>query len=778
MPSFRIEPNSVKLESVELAGYEEFAESDGYYMDERQIHFFCSQEVLAHNKLDGTDPVFLVGDFNGWGEAIGQSKWQLKPVSVNEVAGLGLSVPRKDFNFNGNTGFKFVSLEGHWFSIPAAASNVYFDSFGNSNYFVDRNRSGQHLLLIETSQPMELDTDFFLHLEEEEPSSCAIMPGEFFLSMQTDLALGAFPYNDSTLFRIFAPRASEVTLVILESPEGWDTARYVSLMRLDDGAWEAVISENLTGKFYWYRINGPSRAGFSHFNPQINVLDPYALAVVNHLGPAIVVDLSNYHPPVPFNPPSETDLVIGEVHLRDLISKVHHQEGGNELKGYLGLAQYLQREGCYLKEWGVNAVELQPIQENDARTPEEYHWGYMTVNFFSPESSYSTNPATAAQVSEFKALVDAFHAAGLAVILDVVYNHVGEPAHLLWVDKLYYFELKPGGELSNWSGCGNDLRCTTPMGKRLIIDSLAHLMEFYGVDGFRFDLAELIGLDTLHEVEAALTEKNPNVILIAEPWSFRGHLGPDLKHSRYFSWNDGYRNFLKDYVKDAGNRDGLRYFLSGSPDGFERPCQTVNYTESHDDRTWLDDITENPEHNGFYPTRLDRRRTHLMASILMMSLGTPMLAQGQDFLRSKWGVRNTYQRGDINALDYQRLIDFSATHSYFRRWMEFRKSADGKGLRLEAYPAKSYFKFFPADRGNGLAVLLNADESIDAPRLFFAVNPSVEPCVFAIPELMGENWVQHSDAERFNETGLKSALIPFRKNLKMPGVASALWILR
>jgi hypothetical protein len=196
------------------------------------------------------------------------------------------------------------------------------------------------------------------------------------------------------------------------------------------------------------------------------------------------------------------------------------------------------------------------------------------------------------------------------------------------------------GQLTNWSGCGNDLRCSSAMTRRLIIDSLVHFVTYYGVDGFRFDLAELIGVDVLREIERALKAVKPDAILIAEPWSFRGHIAAALRDTGFASWNDGYRNFLRDYVRGNGGRDSAAYFLRGSPWHFARwPAQTVNYTESHDDHTWIDVITENADFQGMTPTARDIRRTHLMIAFLMASIGVPMLAAGQDFLRSKGGVR-------------------------------------------------------------------------------------------------------------------------------------------
>lgn len=777
-PQFFLDPATIDLTAAKHADFWEFAETSAYYSDNEYVHFFCSPHVLAQNQLSEGDPVYLAGDFNDWDTVIGDPKWRLEPVNEDGRTGLKLSKPLSKIDLSKGTGFKFVSQEGHWFSQPAEATNIFRDPNGNSNYFIDRNRSGRHLMVIETSEPVDLSDDYFLVLRSQQhESASAVTPGAFFLAMESEMSLGAVPHDQTTLFRIFAPRASEVTLVLLENPDNPERAAHHPLIPVGDGVWELVVDENLTGKFYWYRMNGPTQAGFSHFDPEINILDPYALAVVNRLGPAIVVDRRAFDPPKPFARPLEKDLILGEAHLRDLIAKAPVKLSDSERLGYAGFLKWLKSDSCYLKEWGINAIELQPIQEHDAHSKEEYHWGYMPVNYFSPESTYASNPVQATQVREFKALVDALHELGLAVILDVVYNHVGEPAHLLYVDKLYYFELAADGSLSNWSGCGNDLRCSTPMSKRLIIDSLLHLIEFYGVDGFRFDLAELIGLDTLHEIEAAVKEKHPTVYLIAEPWSFRGHLGSGLKHTSYFSWNDSYRDFIKHYLSGKGDHRSLQYFLRGSPDTVGRPFQTVNYTESHDDRTWLDDITENTNHNGYFPSPLDRRRTHLMVGILMMSLGTPMLAQGQDFLRSKWGVSNTYQRGDINALDYQRQVDFSSSHSYFRRWIEFRKSDRAECLRLDSFPTPRFFEFFPASSGGGLAVLYNALETVGATQLFFAVNPMTFPCSIKVQGLdLGRNWLQLADSERFEFEGLKTARIPLQPELKMPPVSCALWI--
>ena len=129
------------------------------------------------------------------------------------------------------------------------------------------------------------------------------------------------------------------------------------------------------------------------------------------------------------------------------------------------------------------------------------------------------------------------------------------------------------------------------MGRRLIIDSLKHLVETYDVDGFRFDLAELIGIEVLREIEVELKKVKPAIILIAEPWSFRGHIQDELQETGYASWNDGFRDCIAKYVKGEGNQDMIRHFVAGSPSSTRFAAQTINYTESHDDHCWLDRIT-------------------------------------------------------------------------------------------------------------------------------------------------------------------------------------------
>src|SRR5208283_2883024 len=174
---------------------------------------------------------------------------------------------------------------------------------------------------------------------------------------------------------------------------------------------------------------------------EARVLDPYALAAVDRGGPGIILSRDWIGAgDREFQTPAWQDLVIAEAHVRDLAQNAPVSASPAERMGFTGLAKWVENPDFYLHGLGVNCVELQPVQQFDNKTPEEYHWGYMTNNFFSPESAYSLSPAEASGVHELQDLVAAFHKRGMAVILDVVYNHVGVPAHLIHIDGLYYFQ--------------------------------------------------------------------------------------------------------------------------------------------------------------------------------------------------------------------------------------------------------------------------------------------------------------------------------------------------
>lgn len=764
-----------------------YAEESAYFVDrDGKLVFVFQPEEHSWLNLDNT-PVYLAGDFNGWQDAVGRPEWRLEPAELN---GRSVWLTRQSAELMREVpgSFKFVTGDHRWLDAPPDATNVVLDATGRRNRALVRERTGRNLFEFTTTEPLPLHQTFtVVHLRDGKQSpKTRVRWGKYFHQMCSSLPLGALVTERETVFRLFAPRARQVRLMVSESRDGLDQAMGYELdRRLEDGdwhgVWEAVLDDNLHGWFYWYSLSGPNDI-FSHYRPAERVLDPYAQAVVAREGPGIVLDPKWVgRGDGEFATPAWQDLVIAEAHVRDLAAHAPVAASADERLGFTGLRKWVESPDFHLKQLGINAVELLPVTEADNRSRDEYFWGYMPVNWFSPSGAYGLDPAGASQVREFQELVAAFHRRGIAVILDVVYNHVGEPAHLLHIDKLYYFELGDDGTLNNWSGCGNDLRARSAMAKRLIIDSCTHLIRAYGVDGFRFDLADLLGVDVLRDVERALKRIKPDVVLIAEPWSFRGHIGAALRPTGWASWNDGYRNFLRDYVLGKGSAERLEYFLKGSPWHYAYwPAQTVNYTESHDDRAWIDNITENEGHNGHRPTLADVRRTHLMAAVLFSSVGIPMVAAGQDFLRSKHGVNNTYQRGDLNALDYRRLSRFPGTHAYFAEWIEFRLSPAADGiLRHWARASEGFFRSFRNGDRPELAMLYNADGSAGSSRLLLAINPTGDDVTIALDAaVVGLDWRLEADQERFYHAGRRPPGMQVEANLFVPALGCALWSCR
>ena len=567
----------------------------GYYCDEAGWVFVL--DPAAYPEL--SERVFLAASFNGWTDAIGQPEWELLMDNRVGAGRYTLSVPVDKIPEDSEAQFKFVTLSGEWLDVPANVLNRLQVGEGMVNFGLNPQQTGQHVFRLRLPtdyQPLGNERLVWNEGGCEEDYDLSNL--QTLLSAATDLPLGAMVANGRTTFRLFAPRANEVQLVYSYQADASD-AKTVAMKCRDGLTWEVVLPKDLSGVFYTYRVLGENRDGTTNFDASFAILDPYAKACLGNYGPGIVVDPKRLKKvKKPFNPPPLEDLVILEGHVQDLVARAPLDLTADERAGFDGLRKWVLAEGSYLRELGVNAIELQPIQQIGDVVNTGYHWGYMTANYFSPAGNYALEPESASQVEEFRDMVQAFHEAGMAVIIDVVYNHIGEPYHLSYIDTYYFLTLDEDNERTNWSGCGNDFRCDTPMARRLIIDSLTHMINVYDVDGFRFDLAELIGVDVLREVEAELKKVKPSLILIAEPWSFRGRIQNELKETGYASWNDGFRESMASYVRGEGNQDMIRYYLAGSPGSSRFAAQTINYTESHDDYCWIDRITERPGHDG------------------------------------------------------------------------------------------------------------------------------------------------------------------------------------
>lgn len=765
------------LLSLHRAPLSDFGNHSGYYVDRGKFHFILRSDRFPQIDFK-KDKVYAVGDFNDWSAGIGDSRWRLHPRVLRGEKFYVLDLSKEELDWSKPHLFKFATHSGIWLEVPADATNVIVDSTGNRNYRIRPHRTGRHRFYFRTPEPLAQGAGAELvYKSKGYRESTSMQPGVFLKKLRSDLPLGATVHRDRTVFRLFAPRAQSVELYLFEDLEAKDT-KAKSLKSGDGLVWEISVPGDHDGHYYYFSVDGAEQDGFGHFDSSFKVLDPYAKACVGPLGPGIVLADKRF-PKIkkPFEPPPWHELVVVEVHLRDLLARAPISLSEDARAGYRGLIAWLKEETCYLRELGVNAVELQPIHEFDTVNPKDYGWGYMPVNYFSPASQYSEDPTKATQVEEFRALVEAFHEVGLAVILDVVYNHYGNPNYLQYIDKDYYFMLSPDGEYMNYSGCGNTIDPDTPMARRLMADSLKHFVEAYDVDGFRFDLGELLGIDCLRHVEHAVKRVKPTAFLTAEPWSFRSHLGARMMETGVSAWNDGFRELVKKYVQGEGNTDGLSYFMRGSAGNLAAfPAQTVNYLCSHDDRVWIDKITENTHHDGTHPTPNDRRRSHLAFAILLCSSGIPMLHGGMDFLYSKGGKNNTYLDGDRNRLPYGRQQFFSSTHAYVREWILFRQSVLGKRLLcLASHPHEGFYETWSSN--DAFALLINADRSLGSEQMLFAVNPGFENQRIEFKGIDVTGLKQWADHERFVTGGLPSAAFYRSEDwIELPSLSCGLWV--
>ena len=532
-------------------------------------------------------------------------------------------------------------------------------------------------------------------------------------------ALGVTQLSDATVFACYAPNADRVEVRVSKGNENL----IFPLKSVEGGIWSAKDEKHFADYSYWFRI----------WTPQLQELvDPYAFRLATLRRSGLITDLKS--PPDAFKTPSLRDLTILEVHARDLVAYAPTPKD----QSIFSQLKYFFSHPNPVEDLGVNAIEFMPLTEFDANSQNVYSWGYMPSHFFAPSGTYGTP-------QELQDLVQTLHARGLAVIMDVVYNHVGKMNDLLRWNEKAYVRHHANGTRMNFSGCGNDLCTEHPFIQCLISDSLLHFLKFYRVDGFRFDLAELLNTDVLQKIEAELRAYKSEVILIAEPWSFRGHIAHRLKNTTWACWNDRFRECAYHYIEGNGCAEDLAYVMGGSvPDPFTTAQQSINYTESHDDYAWVDRLSGDAE--------IVRRKTHCMFAILMLSAGIPMVAEGQDFMRSKRRMRNTYNRGGLNLLDWECLKNQDTTHQYVRNLLKLRASDVGK-LFKAPQPTKTYKHLFPADKGSGVGILFNADGSMGKRQALFVINPHAFEACFNCADLEKKHFRQTADTDRsFLET--------------------------
>ena len=558
-----------------------------------------------------------------------------------------------------------------------------------------------------------------------------------------------------TVFTLFAPDDAKVTLRLYRQPLGGKPTRTVHMQRVSHELWQAEVKGDLLGQFYTFDIGRGETPGV------------FAKAVGTNGQRGAIVQMSATNPnkwdadkrPITR---SFADLVIYELHHRDF--SIAREDAKNKGK-FLALTEPWAIS--HLRTLGVNAVHILPsydfgsVDETRLDTP-QYNWGYDPVNYNVPEGSYSTDPTQPdVRIREFKQMVQALHKAGISVILDVVYNHTFDIDHSNFQRTYpdYYYRKNADGSYSNGSGCGNETASERPMMRKFMIESVKYWINEYHIDGFRFDLMGVHDIQTMNEIRKAVDEIDPSIFIYGEGWSAGSCALPyeQLAAKAHVPQMPGIAAFsdeIRDALRGPFSDDTKGGFLAGVPDCEEsvkfgiagaiahpqidmkkvnysqqpwalEPTQMISYVSCHDDMCLVDRLRASvPGITQDELIRLDL----LAQTAVFTSQGVPFMLCGEELLRDKKGVHNSYNSpDDINHIDWTNKMHYPMVFDYYQQLIALRKShpafrlgnADLVKKHLEfldapkqvvAYRLKNYAG---RDRWRNIIVVLNASKKAE-----------------------------------------------------------------
>jgi isoamylase len=565
--------------------------------------------------------------------------------------------------------------------------------------------------------------------------------------------LGASVTPEGTNFALFSENATGVDLCLFDGPDDARESARIRMREVTDAVWHCFLPNVGSGQLYGYRLHGPYKPEEGdRFNEFKLLLDPYARAIAGlikwsdemfpyafggddsdlikdsrdnaaGLPKSVVVDdqfdwAGDKGPDIPL-----AESIIYEIHVKGfskLCPRIPEEIRGS----YAALGSDFAVD--YFKNLGVTAIELLPVHHfvNDEHLEKRglaNYWGYNSIGYFAPHSAFSSSGILGQQVTEFKGMVKRLHAAGLEVILDVVYNHTGEGNHMgpslcfRGADNASYYRLVPDNRryYMDYTGCGNSLNMMHPRVLQLIMDSLRYWILEMHVDGFRFDLASTLARE-LHEVDRLsaffdIVHQDPvisRVKLIAEPWDV-GEGGYQVGNFPvlWAEWNGKYRDCMRKYWKgDEGTMGEFASRLTGSSDLYQqdgkRPSASINFITAHDGFTLNDLVAYNEKHNeangegnkdgdtnnnswncgieGFTEDEtvntLRRRQIRNFLATLFLSQGVPMLAGGDEFARTQNGNNNVYcQDNELAWFPWERSEMQQAVTDFVVKLIRFRK---------------------------------------------------------------------------------------------------------
>ena len=552
---------------------------------------------------------------------------------------------------------------------------------------------------------------------------------------------GTMVVGNMVNFSVYSRYATECTLVLFHNheEEPFIEIPFFKEFRLGNVFSMIIFDLDYENIEYGYRMDGPFCPAEGHrFDKSKILLDPYAKLIVGrdvwgkqpnwdslyqYRARVVLADF-DWENDMPLETPVN-DLIVYEMHVRNFTCGA--ASGVKHRGTFAGIVEKIP----YLLELGVNCVELMPIHEFDEfenyrPSPVDGHplynlWGYSNVGFFAPKAAYASSGRFSMQVDELKNLVKRLHANGIEVILDVVFNHTAEGDQrgpyisYRGIDNKTYYMLTPDGSYYNFSGCGNTLNCNNPNVRDMIVESLRYWVTDYHIDGFRFDLAAILGRD-----QNGNPMSNPPLLeslahdpilgktkLIAEAWDAGGlyQVGSFPSWGRWAEWNGKFRDSIRRFLKSDPNVLGdVKERIIGSPDLYASQKRgikaSVNFVTAHDGFTLMDLVSYNDKHNeangednrdgenhnnswncGWEgPTddpainRLRHQQVKNAITMLMVSQGIPMVLSGDEMGNSQQGNNNAYcQDNEIAWLDWNDLDRNADIFRYFKQIIKFRR---------------------------------------------------------------------------------------------------------
>jgi pullulanase len=580
----------------------------------------------------------------------------------------------------------------------------------------------------------------------------------------------------NTTFTLWAPTADGVNVSLYTTGSGGTPYRVIPMARDVEGTWTALVGDDLIGKYYTFNVQIDKQ--WLGETPGINAR---AVGVNGARGAIIDMHLTDpdgwkddRRPPLA----SWADAVIYEMHHRDF--SIHPSSGIREKGKFTALTEQGTRtpDGQstgidHLKELGITHVHLLPSYDfasiDETRLEEnKYNWGYDPQNYNVPEGSYSTNPYNpVVRIREFKQMVQALHKAGIRVVLDVVYNHTFDTANSNFERTVpgYFYRHKPDGSFADGSACGNETASNRAMMRKYMVESVRYWINEYHLDGFRFDLMGIHDIETMNEIREAATAIDPSIIIYGEGWAANPPQYPADSLAMKANINrmpgiaafsdelrDGLRGPFNDDMKGAflagipGEEESIKFGIVGAIDypflnynlvnyskqaWAEQPTQLISYVSCHDDLCLVDRLRSCVQ--GDTPSMINKL-DKLAQTVVFTSQGIPFIYAGEEVMRDKKGVHNSYQSPDsINAIDWNRKAQNADLFAYYKALIQLRKHHPAFRLG-DAELVRRHLRFLPVKGGNLIAFRLTGNAGGDAwKEIIVAYNSRRENAEVTVP---------------------------------------------